>query len=197
MPSVCYKVHSRKRTPSKTMTVVGTLMKLLGVSTAQRSCLVTVGQANRATCALRSCVYMWTRDRSQCHSPCVNTVSSRSEPVWHRTAKATLHLLAHLNSAHFILGFMLSGVAIERVNEVEKLEINLVPIQFAPTFGHHSYKHTMWHTVIPEFTASKQGNWPTQWIERPPNYGVVTSCPLGWDSGRFIEGIDGRFWSAD
>lgn len=74
-------VHSRKRVPSKTTTVMGTLIKPLSVSIPQRSYLVTVVQANSATCALRPCVYMWTLYRSQCHSPCVNTVTPRSEPV--------------------------------------------------------------------------------------------------------------------
>lgn len=88
----------------------------------------------------------------------------------------------------------------ERVSEVEKLDIRWGGTdfpQFTPTFGHHSYGHTMWHAVIPEFTASKQGNWPTQWIERPTNYLVFASCPLGWDSRRLIEGLSGRFCSAD
>lgn len=40
--------------------------------------------------------------------------------------------------------------------------------QFTPSIGNHGYQCTMWHVVIPEFTASNEGSDPYSTSRGPP-----------------------------
>lgn len=61
--------------------------------------------------------------------------------------------------------------------------------QFTPSFGNHGYKCTMWHVVIPEFTASNEGTDPYSKSRAPPPIMTESqSCPVCWGGRRRLEG---------